>query len=82
MSCRDIVICSFCCIDVYQAFICVLFDISHYILNILVVLIQFDIVNDLLFSFLEIGGCHAIARYINQTYERTGALWEGRYKST
>ena len=21
-------------------------------------------------------------RYINQTYERTGALWEGRYKST
>ena len=21
-------------------------------------------------------------RYINQTYDRTGTLWEGRYKST
>mgnify|MGYP001059216657 CR=1 FL=1 len=28
----------------------------------------------------SLGRCYV--RYINQTYERTGTLWEGRYKST
>jgi len=43
----------FCFIDIHPDFICVLFDISHYILNILVALIFFVLSIIRIFYLLE-----------------------------